>query len=391
MVRICIIRQYYFPQDPQLRREVVALLNAGHAVDVICLRRGDEPRRERRGELRIHRVPLDHRGTGVRSYLAFYASFLAIATVLVGLLHVRRRYDVIQVNTLPDTLVFAAVVPKLLGVPVLLDLGENMPEFLMTKFGFVAHHPAVRLISLAEQLSIRFADVGITCTNQQRDAFVARGARRTPISVVLNASDEELFDPSRYPARVRPSDEFVLACHGTIEPWYGHDTLVRAVALLKDELPKLRVEIYGEGGYRPELERLIDELDVSDRVRLSERWVPYEELVPALASAHAGVVAMKRDAFRDLTHTNKMYDFITLGTPVLMSRTLSVEAYFDDDSFAWFGAGDEHDLARAIRELHDDSGRGQRLARHAAEVAEPYRWPRQREIYLRTVEGAAAA
>lgn len=390
MARICVVRQFYFPQDPRVRREVAALLDAGHEVDVLCLRRPGEPIRERRGPLRIRRIPVQHRKGGAGAYLLLYGAFLAAATALVGLMHLRRRYDVVQVNTLPDTLVFSALVPKLLGARVVLDLHECMPEFFMTKFGVDEGHRAVRLLGVTEQASIRFAHAALTCTQEQRDTFVSRGAER-PITVVLNASDEELFDPAQYPPSARAPGDFTIVCHGTIELHYGQDTLVRAIALLKDALPDLRAEIYGEGTFREELRRLIDELGVSDRVRLSEGWVTYEELVPALASAAAGLVAMKRDAFRDLTHTNKMYDYIVLRTPTLMSRTRSVEAYFDEDSFAWFAAGDAEDLARAIRAMHADRELGPRLARHAAEVAEPYRWHHQRRLYVDAVESLIAA
>jgi len=34
-----------------------------------------------------------------------------------------------------------------------------------------------------------------------------------------------------------------------------------------------------------------------------------------------------------------------------MSRTRSVEAYFDDDCFAWFESNDPAGLARAIRRV----------------------------------------
>ena len=95
---------------------------------------------------------------------------------------------------------------------------------------------------------------------------------------------------------------------------------------------------------------------------------------------------MKRDAFRNLTNCNKMFDFIAMGKPAIVSRTRSVEAYFDEDSFRWFTAGRADDLAEAIRDLYADRALGERLARHASEVAEPYRWPHQREIYLNLID-----
>ena len=47
-------------------------------------------------------------------------------------------------------------------------------------------------------------------------------------------------------------------------------------------------------------------------------FVPIDELLRAIAGADVGVVAMKRDAFRDLTLCNKMYDFITMRRPAVV-------------------------------------------------------------------------
>ena len=381
------MRQYWFPDDVRVRREVNALLEAGHEVDVVCAAKPGAPRRQRHGRLRVIRLPLRHRRGSPALYLLSYAAFLGLATLVVGLLHVLRRYRLVQVNTVPDSLVFSALVPKLTGAKVLLDLHEVMPEFYATKFGVGLDHPAVGVLAGVEQASIRFADASVTCTEQQREAFASRGADPQRIGVVLNSSDEELFDVRRYPRTADEDPLFRVICHGTIEPHYGLDTLVRAAALLRDEIPELRVEIFGDGTYRDELVRLVAELGVEDLVCFSDGVVPYEELLQALARADAGVVAMKRDAFRDLTHCNKMFDFVVMRTPAAVSRTRSVEAYFDDDSFRFFQAGDEHDLARALRELHRDPQLRRRLAEHAVEVAEPYRWPRQRERYLSLVEG----
>ena len=91
---------------------------------------------------------------------------------------------------------------------------------------------------------------------------------------------------------------------------------------------------------------------------------------------------MRRDAFRDLTHCNKMFDFIAMRRPAIVSRTRAVEAYFGDDCFALFESGDAPDLARAIRALHDDPALGERLVARAAAASAPYRWAEQRRIYL---------
>jgi glycosyltransferase involved in cell wall biosynthesis len=377
MARICAVRQ--FPYDTHLGREVDALAAAGHAVEVVCMRRPGEPWRERRGPVTIWRLPVEHRRAGAGRYVFEHAAFVALAAVVVALRHLRRPFHLVQVNTPPDSVVLAALVPKLCRVPLLLDLVECTPEFFATRFRTGDRHPGVRLLARVEQLAIRFADLAITGTAQMRERFVSRGADPTRITVVLNASDEAVFAPRPAPAGERP---FTLISHGSIERRYGLDTIIRAVALLRDRLPDLRLEIYGEGSDREPLRLLAAQLGVADRVSFSDGLVPIDELVEAIARADVGVVAVKRDPFRDLTHTNKMFDFVAMRRPVIASWTRSVADLFDDTALAFFRSDDPEDLARAIAELHDDPERRARMVQRASELHERYRGRRQREIYL---------
>ena len=52
--------EFYYPEDPRVRREAEALASAGHEVDVICLRRITESARETVNGVTIYRLPLDH-------------------------------------------------------------------------------------------------------------------------------------------------------------------------------------------------------------------------------------------------------------------------------------------------------------------------------------------
>jgi len=385
MARILVLRQGPFPVSIRVRREVEALLTDGHEVDVVCVARAGEPLRDRWHGARIVRVPIAHRRGGILGYLLEYGAFAAIAFLLAAVLHLRRRYHLVQVHTLPDPLVFAALVPRLLGARVLLDLHEAMPEFFATRFGRRTGSAPVRVVALSEQASIRFADHAITCSSLLKETFVGRGATAENLDVVLDSADESVFDTRRHPPQPRRDGRFTLITHGTIEEHVGIDTTIEALALLADEMPTLELQVYGHGSYVNALERLAEARGVRDRVVIRRDWVPLDELVAALARADAGVVAMKRDAFRDLVLSNKMYELITMRRPILMSRTRAVEQYFDALSFAWFESDDPTDLARAIRRLHDDPQWAQELVGHATRANEGYRWVYHRERYLEIV------
>ena len=387
-IRACAVRQ--FPFDTHLGREVDVLLGEGHEVDVVCMCRPGERPVERRGRLTIWRMPVRHKRSGLVRYLWEHAAFLVTAGVTVGALAVWRRFDLVQVNSPPDSVVLTALVPRLLGTPVLLDLVEATPEFFATRFGTTLRHPMVRLLAAVEQAAIRFAQHAITGTRQMRQRFVERGADPERIDVVLNSSDERFFDPSRHAPSEPANGAFTLICHGSIERRYGLDTVIRAVALLADEMPGLRFAVYGEGSDQEELEALAARLGVADRVRFNG-FVPVDDLVSAIASADAGVVAVKRDPFRDLTHTNKMFDFVAMRRPAIVSWTRSVADYFDDAAVEFFASDDHRDLARAIVAVASDSARRRAMVERATELYGDYRWPRQRTIYLRTIERLTTA
>ncbi|HZV52354.1 MAG TPA: glycosyltransferase family 4 protein [Candidatus Dormibacteraeota bacterium] len=394
MARVLLIRQGHVPYDPRVKRALDALVSDGHEVDVICERTpGDLPREELPGIV-IRRLGIPGRtghGLSKLGHIAQYGLFMLRALLLASWLHLRRPYQLVEVHSLPDTLVFAALLPRLTGTPVVLDLQEPMPEFFASRFGVDMDHPFVRVIGWLEQMAIHFADRVLTCTEQMRAVFIERGAPAAKVTVILNAANEEVFDPSRFPPRPRQPGRFDLVCHGTIEERYGHDTVIRAMAVLRDQIPELRLRIFGDGSFRARLRELVDELGLNDRVWFSEGFVPIEQMLAGIADADVGVVAMKRDVFRDLTHCNKMFDFITMRRPQLVSRTAAVEAYFDDDCFEMFDASDLDDLARAIRRLHDCPQRCEQLVEHAARVNEAYRWPIQRESYLQVVRGLLRA
>jgi glycosyltransferase involved in cell wall biosynthesis len=387
--RICVIRLAYFPFDPRMSRDVYALAGAGHHVHVICLRDAGQRRIERSGSITVWRLPMRHRRGSALRWIYEYSAFTVMAGLLAGALGLRRRLDLVQVHTLPDTLVFAAALPKLLGVPVLLDLHECMPEFFASSFRLTAAHPFVRLTAAAEQAAIRFADSAVTCTEEMREVFVARGAAAEKIAIVMNSNDESVFDPTGRPPPGHENGRFVLIHHGSMEKRYGIDTVIRAVAALRPAHPGLRLALYGDGSQRAALRALVAELDLEGEVSFSPGFVPLEELLDAIAAADAGVVAMRRDPFRDLTHCNAMFDLISMRRPVLCSRTRSVMNYFPDDCFAYFEPDDPADLARALTELIQQPQRCQELVAAATRVNEPYRWPHQRERYLKLVEALA--
>ncbi len=364
-----------------LRREVEALAQSGVRCDVFYLgTRGAPWVDDIGGGVTLRRLPgMKSRGGALR-YLAEYGSFVLVAGAALGYRHLRSRYRAVQINTMPDFLVYAAAVPKLLGAPVIVFMQEPTPELAAT---LGSGRRVVRNLERLEQAALRFADHAITVTDRLRDLYVQRGADPAAVSVVLNGPDPThiLPRPPVHQRRAEPEEEFVVLCHGTIEDRYGHDTIVDVLALARVLAPGLRLVVTGRGsGVDTMLKRIADR-GVGDLVRY-EGWVSDERLAELLCEVDAGVVAQKASPYSHLVHTNKMYDYWIAGLPVIASRLEATASIFDDTTIAYFAPGDATDLARQLVRLAQSAEVCAQLAESGRRAYESVGWPVQRECFL---------
>ena len=190
--RACILRQLYYPEDSLVRREANALKEAGFDVDVICASSPQRPRKEVLDGIHVYCLPPQRKKRGIARYLFEYLLFFLLAALKLTILHLQHPYALIQVNTMPDFLVFATLIPRLLGAKVTLQMYEPMPELWATKFQFA---PLIALLRIVQQLSLRYAHAAFAVTQQLKDSFVVHGADPDKITVVLNVPEERFFRP----------------------------------------------------------------------------------------------------------------------------------------------------------------------------------------------------
>src|SRR4030067_1434533 len=202
----------------------------------------------------------------------------------------KSRYSVIQVINMPDSLVFTALVPKILGAKVALNFFELMPEVVADKFGFNLDHMVVRLLRWQEKISAWFADHIILANGIcQQECLESRGIPASKMSAVLNVPDDNVFYPR--PFQSDNSGSFRLITHGSILERYGLQTMIKAMPLLIKEIPGLEMKVLGEGEYRLKLEELAKVLGVDNRVHFTG-MVSYEEMLSLIAQSHLGIVSL---------------------------------------------------------------------------------------------------
>jgi glycosyltransferase involved in cell wall biosynthesis len=386
MSRMAIIVHAHYPGDPRIRRQSDALIAAGHEVDLFCLRGADEAHEESDGPLRILRLPVSRRFHGLAGHMAEYLAFAGMAAVRLTAEHRRRRYRLVQVATVPDFLAFAAVPLKVAGVPLLLDLHEDMPEFFRDRFGQGPKRRLLPLVTGSTRAAAAVATELITVHEPLRQLSIARGVAPDRIHVVMNSADTRLFDPNRFPRRPFMEDgELRLIHHSNFQRIYGLDRAVEAVGLIDPgELP-LRLDVYGDGPYRPEIEAAIARTDTAERVHLNGR-VPLDDLPGLLAGADIGLVPSLPEPYLQYSLSTKLLEYAAMGVPIIASDLATNRAHFTDAAIRFVPGGDPVALAAAIRELAADPAAAARLGAEARRQAAGYAWNRQAEVYVEIVE-----
>jgi glycosyltransferase involved in cell wall biosynthesis len=381
--RACIIRQLPYLQDLLVRREAEALRDDGFKVHVICLRLPDDQAEEVVEGVRVHRLTVTQRKGSAALYVFKYVLFFLLAAIRVTALHLRERLSVIQVNTMPDFLVFATLIPRLTGARVTLFMYEPMPELWQTLYH--RRRMAV-LLEVIQRWAIRYAHAVFAVTEQQKETFVARGADPTKITVVLNAPEPRFLQQAATsvgtdPGMAARKEHFALICHGAIEERYGHDTMLRAIDLVKGQIPTVRLHILGMGSYRDHFVAQIKEMGLERWVQCLD-WVPLQQMVEELRNADVGIVAQKSSPYSNLVHTGKMYDFLAFGKPVLASRLRSVQAYFGEEGLCYFEPGNPQSLADAILDLYRHPDKRRTLVENSQRLYSQYQWTKQKQAYL---------
>jgi glycosyltransferase involved in cell wall biosynthesis len=304
-VRLVFVTQEVDPASPVLGATVAKLSALAARVDEVAVLADRGVAESLPANCRVHRFASASRpGRGIR-----------FETALARELTRSPRPAAVVAHMCPIYAVLAAPLARPLGVRVLL---------------WFTHWRASRLLQLAERLS---TDV---ITVEQR-SFPLRSGKVTAIGHGIDLTG---FPCVTRPPAATPS----LLSLGRTSPAKGLETVIRAVARVPGTQfsqvgPSLTAE---ERDHRAQLQRLVAELGVGDRVVIGDP-VPRPEVAALLGAADALVNNMRSGA------TDKVvFEAAATCLPVLASNP-ALDAFLPDS--LRFGRDDVDGLAARIRAL----------------------------------------
>lgn len=175
------------------------------------------------------------------------------------------------------------------------------------------------------------------------------------------------------PKSSRPTVAFV----GRLHPIKRIDVLLRAMALARQQVPDVRLEIVGPGDrHARELERLAHTLELDEAVRF-HGFVSIEEKLRILAGAHVSALLSASEGLPIAA-----LEAMACGTPVVLSEGCHLPEV--DDVAGIVVPGSAEEVAGALVALLGDDARRARLSTGAIAFAAEFR----RELVMPRMIGA---
>lgn len=385
--RAAVLLFSYYPADPRPRRAAEALAGEGMDVDLICLRgKPDEPVRETYHGVNILRVPFKRRRGGKLAYIYQYSAFILSCFFLLTFRSLKWRYDLVHVHNMPDVLVFSALVPKMLGAKVVLDLHDPMPELLMTIFNLRPNSLGVRLLQRFEKASIRFADLVFTVNLACERLFNSRSASNGKVRVIMNSPDETIFGfrppPSAQPALASKPRRFSIMYHGSLVERHGLDIAVEALEKVRRTVPLAELNIYGHST------AFVEKVMETVKARGLEKAVHYlgekglEQIVEAIDGCDLGIVPNRRSTFTEINTPTRIFEYLSRGKPVIAPSATGILDYYSESDLLFFELGNAQDLERQMEYVYSHPSEVEDIVRRGQDVYLAHRWSNERLALL---------
>lgn len=370
--------------DPRVRREAEALAGQGCEVHVISLSENLYGVREaRNGSLNgvhIHRLPVSQRRGSFLRYVYEYSMVAILGALKLAWLHSRRALNVVHVHNMPDILILAGLIPRLLGSKLVLDVHDPAPELYMSR-GHGPRNLVVRLLRLQEKVSFWLADRVISVNDTMRENLRSKGVPDDKIFIVHNFPDQEYFPLSDVPTFwPRNAGSLVLLYCGTVTEHYDLGLAVRAMATLKGEVP-IKLRIMGRGNRLSDVLQLATTLGVRDSIELVAP-VPVERVAAEMRRADVGISCHREGIFGDLYFSTKIIEYLSQGLCVLSPRTLTIKKYLPEDSLFYFPPGDAAALADAIRYVWRNPTEVLKRLTRARELLPRFSWKVEKHRFI---------
>ena len=138
--RVCMVAYTNYSNDGRVRLEAESLALWGYCVTFLVPKKANTASKKYTlAGVNIEELNVSkYQGRNRCMYVLSYALFLLLSTLKCLSLFLRSHVKVFHIHNMPNGLVLAALIPRLMGCKLVLDLHDTVPETYQAKFGKVS-------------------------------------------------------------------------------------------------------------------------------------------------------------------------------------------------------------------------------------------------------------
>ncbi len=347
-----------FPPDVRVEKEIRALERNGHQIYLLTYTRKDKSLTDSYNSAIVKRIvvsKLMYKFKALALALPFYFNFWKkfIESEID-----KNDFDVIHVHDL--TLVSTVLkIGRKHNIPVIGDYHENRPE-IMKLYDHVKSFPGNILISVNkwQKFQAKYSnllDRLILVTKEAKDYYIKNfGLEEKKVFVVPNYADLDNLSKFKIDDKIvrKYSNKFMLVYFGDTGSRRGTITVLETALELQNDIKNNDVHfvIIGDSREQSKLEDKVIELKLKN-VELTG-YMPIEKAVSYFSAADAGLCPFLRNIHHDTTYSNKMFQYMAFGKPVIVSNCPSQANLVKENNCGLvFTAGDSKMLKQKIIDL----------------------------------------
>jgi glycosyltransferase involved in cell wall biosynthesis len=205
------------------------------------------------------------------------------------------------------------------------------------------------------------------------EEIVARGVPKNQVSVIHCGIDRGTYS---YDPSLQKFTEPTVLYLGRIKKYKSIQHLIAACALLRIEIPNIRLVIVGDGDYTPTLKKQVADLQLEQQVHFTG-YVSKEVKVDYLRRSHAAVLPSIKEGW-GLTNIEAN----AVGTVAIAANSPGLrDSVKDGHSGLLYPYGDIHSLAEKLKLVLTNDAERVRLESGAREWANRFDWDRAAERF----------
>ena len=329
-MNILMILDKPFPTDLRVENEGTSLIRAGHNVGLLSIADNAVDEVVDVKGIKVYRRKLSKfkrdKMHGLAGMIPWMDRF--VAKEVTRILH-QDHYDAIHFH---DLYLFGAarIIRKKYQVYFIGDMHENYVEVLKD-YRWANKFPNRLIVSLKkwerkEKEWLHDMDRVVTVSEGIKERIIQKGVSEKKVILVPNTIQTRLFNDFSVKDEIikKFKDYFSLVYVGGFVSNRGLEHVIEGMKIIQEKEPDIKLILVGDGDIKNRLQDLTKEFGVESSVYF-EGWQSQEMIKSYLIASKIGLVPFKRTPQTDNSSSNKLFQYMYFGLPILGTNCTSVK------------------------------------------------------------------